>query len=227
MVISTGYTTTLTYKVKVDQNTTALTMNFTYGAGLGYVAASAVPSAGTMNGGGTQWVIPVVTANTEYTIEIDVEVTDEVLFSAGTRAVSMAIVALAGETNTADNSKSISIDGLSCSDLQSCTAAYQYHANVTQAGTSNPAATASLNTLGEVPTLTRTGPGVYEVTLVGTQLATASKVDVQATLGLTATAAGVKAGRFSATVVRVLTFDDAGAPADLVGDLYLSIIVRP
>lgn len=223
-VITTGFTKTLTGKVKVDQNTTNLTMDFTYAPGLAYVAASATPSAGTMNVGGTQWVIASVTANVEYTISFDVEVTDEALFSAGSRDVEMSIVALGGEVNTADNTVSLPVTGDSCGDLAECFT--EYEVTFTQSGTNDPVIVAVYNSLNETPAFLRGSAGVYSVTTVA-NIFPAAKTFCQGTI---ATASGGKiiyVQRFLDNLVIVQIIDPAtGLTVDLDGEATAYIKVR-
>jgi hypothetical protein len=221
-VITTGFTKTLTVKAKVDQNTTNLTMNLTYGAGLAYVAASAVPSAGTMNVGGTQWVIPVVTANTEYTMSFDVEVTDEALFSAGTRIVEAEIVALAGEVYTADNIVPLPVTGDSCADLANCFTEYEIYFE--QTGTNDPVVTEVYNSLNETPTFTRGSQGVYTVQTVA-NIFPAAKTMIHATIS-SSTVTSIQAQRFFDNMIVVSTLNDAGVLTDLAGSAFLTIKVR-
>lgn len=100
-----------------------------------------------------------------------------------------------------------------------------YKAIINQTGTSVPTATIIVNTLGEVPTFTRNGVGDYEVNIVGT-LFTAKTFSI-GTLGSTATADILKVSNTGTSEVVFKTFDDAGAPLDLEGDVQISIEVYP
>lgn len=100
-----------------------------------------------------------------------------------------------------------------------------YEGVLAQAGTAAPTATIHENTLGVTPTLARSGAGVYTVTATG--LFTASKTLIQATVDAGATAVLVRVAHTSANVVTISTYTEAGVAADLVGNLNLSIKVRP
>jgi hypothetical protein len=76
-----------------------------------------------------------------------------------------------------------------------------------------------------VPTLARSGAGVYTITATGKF--TASKTLIQVTVDSGATAVLARAAHTSANVVTISTYTEAGVAADLVGNLNVSIKVRP
>lgn len=101
----------------------------------------------------------------------------------------------------------------------------QFKATVTQAGVADPtAANPSINTLGEVPTLSRTDVGEYELGTIGTPF-TANKTHIQATIGIGSTGYQVHVMWSSNTKIMFNVLDAAGAPVDLAGTLELSIEV--
>lgn len=100
-----------------------------------------------------------------------------------------------------------------------------YKAILSQVGTNDPTASAIVkNTLGEVPLLSRTGAGVYEIGLAGTAF-TALKTIVHANLGLDADAFEIKVEHTANNKVTISTFDAAGVADDIDGTIHVSIEV--
>jgi hypothetical protein len=100
-----------------------------------------------------------------------------------------------------------------------------YDAVLAQAGTAAPTATIHENTLGGTPTLGRTSAGIYTITLTGKF--TVSKTLIQVTVDAGATAVIARVAHTSANVVTISTYTEAGVAADLVGNINVSIKVRP
>lgn len=99
-----------------------------------------------------------------------------------------------------------------------------YKVILTQSGSGNPTATIIANTLGEVPTLSRFGPGVYEIGLAGTAF-TAVKTIISSNLGLDADPFEIKVEHTATNKVTISTFDAAGTPDDIDGTIHVSIEV--
>jgi hypothetical protein len=102
-----------------------------------------------------------------------------------------------------------------------------YKAVLNQAGVAAPTLAVSvLNQLSGALTLARTGVGVYTLSLLGAFLA--GKLFIEG-VNIAAGAAGVyaKIGRTDDNTLTLSVFSAAGAAADLVGDIHLSLTVLP
>lgn len=95
-----------------------------------------------------------------------------------------------------------------------------------QTGTSAPTATVLRNTLGAVPTLARTGVGVYTITT--STLFTANKTFITLQPDSTSLAsADEQITQTSTSVITLSTFDGTPAAVDFDGRLYLEVRVYP
>lgn len=110
--------------------------------------------------------------------------------------------------------KALSTDAARSSQIADAAANYKvYAALLTQSGTSAPTAKVLDNTLSGVPTLARTGVGVYTITLSGafTTDKTFLLTGVSTTAGAT-----VSAVRTSANVITLTTSNASNAAADVL-----------
>lgn len=101
---------------------------------------------------------------------------------------------------------------------------YTYEVVIAQTGAGNPTGTPSANNLGEVPTFNRVVEGSYEIGTAGTPF-TVGKTIVQATLGVDATAATVKAGWSATNKVVFQTFDNTNTLDELEGSVTITVKV--
>jgi hypothetical protein len=143
--------------------------------------------------------------------------------TAGTTATTAPAGSLAVTSNATGKGKLFQSNGSVWMDAGKGYAVYA--AIVAQAGTAAQTATVLENSLGGAVTLARSGVGVYTFTRTGAF--TAAKTHITATVDAGATAVIVRVAHTSANVVTVSTFTEAGAAADLVGNVFLEIKVYP
>lgn len=147
-----------------------------------------------------------------------------VAVTAGTTTTSFAAGTLAVTTNATGRYQLFVSNGTVWLDAGKAGATC-YDAVLAQAGTANPTATIHENTLGVTPTLARSNTGIYTVTATGKFTLNKTMVQVSVDSGATAVLARVE--HTSANVVTIKTYTEAGVAADLVGNIFVSIRVRP
>lgn len=181
----------------------------------------------------TSFAIPVSAApavNSDGEIAVDTTVTD---FSHGvpkifaTEELALIVVPIAQLTGMAD--EDVVIYNATADEFQigkptanANVPAAIYKSVWNQTGTSAPTETYAVNTTGETVTPTYGGVGDYELGFTGTPL-TANKTFVNATLADGATATQFTVSRAANNKIAIKTFNSAGAAANLVGDITITV----
>jgi len=144
--------------------------------------------------------------------------------SAGVTTTALAAGSLAMTTHATGRYQLFVSNGTVWLDAGKAGAA-TYDAVLAQAGTAAPTATIHENTLGATPTLARSNTGIY--TLTATGKFTLAKTMIQVSVDSGATAVLARVEHTSANVITISTYTEAGVAADLVGNVFVSIRVRP